>query len=216
MIVVVPGLAVTRYLEPAAAALSRHGHEVELLDAPGTPGSTCDLRRYGEALALRLGTGDVVVAQSVGCQAAAVAAARAPVRHLVLVSPTVDPRVRSWPGLLGAWLRATTAESTRLGMEQVPDWWRAGAGRLRAVMASALTVRLEEVLRTVDAPVTIVHAECDRITSHTYAAALAADGLVYERSLTNPRRLVVVPEGTHSWPYGDEDRFAQLVGNVLR
>jgi pimeloyl-ACP methyl ester carboxylesterase len=208
-VLVVPGLAVSRYLEPAVAALSRRGREVRLLSAPGAPGAECDLRRYGEALGETLGHGGdaVLVGVSVGCQAAGVAAASAGVGHLVLVSPTVDPRVRSWPALTGAWLRGTTMEPPRLGLEQVPDWRRAGARRLRDVIRSALQVQLEDVLLTVDAPVTVVHGERDRITSHSYAAMLAA---------APGRQLVVVPGATHSWPYAGEDAFADLLEKILR
>jgi pimeloyl-ACP methyl ester carboxylesterase len=129
------------------------------------------------------------------------------VAHLLLISPTVDPRVRSGPRLAAAWLRGTTAEPPRLGLEQVPDWRRAGARRLSAVIASALRVRIEDTLGRLDCPVTVVHGEMDSITSHAYAAALAGG---------SGRRLVVVPGATHSWPYADEDRFADLVEGVLR
>ena len=200
---VLPGLAVSRYLEPTVAALSRRGREVRLLSAPGAPGAECDLRRYGETLAH--GGDDVLVGVSVGCQAAAVAAASAAVGHLVLVSPTVDPRVRTGPALARAWLRGTTMEPPRLGLQQIPDWRRAGARRLRQVLRSALQVRLEDLLPQVDAPVTVVHGERDSITSHSYAAMLAA---------APGRQLVVVPGATHSWPYADEERFADLLGTI--
>jgi pimeloyl-ACP methyl ester carboxylesterase len=207
-VVVVPGLAVRRYLEPTEAALSRRGYRVQMPAAPGAPEGECDLRRYGETLAvdLRRDGEPVVVGLSVGCQAAAVAAASARVRHLVLVSPTVDPQARSGPALARAWLRATTTESSRLGLEQVPDWRRAGVRRLRQVLRSALKVHLERVLPDVDAPVTVVHAEQDSITSHSYAAMLAA---------APGRQLVVVPGATHSWPYADEERFADFLGTIL-
>jgi pimeloyl-ACP methyl ester carboxylesterase len=207
VIIVVPGLAVRRYLEDAVAAVSRRGHEVRMPAAPGAPGTEPDLRRYGEELAGTLARADVLLAVSVGCQAAAVAAAAVPVRRLVLISPTVDPRVRSWPALAGAWLRGTGDEPPRLGLEQLPDWRRAGARRLAAVVRSALRERLEDTLPRVASPVTVVHGEHDSITSHAYAAALAA---------APGRDLVVVPGATHSWPYGDGARFADLVDELAR
>jgi pimeloyl-ACP methyl ester carboxylesterase len=75
------------------------------------------------------------------------------------------------------------------------------------LLRSAPAVHIEDVLSGVQATLTVVHAERDRITSHAYAARLAA-----ERSA----RLVVVPGATHSWPYGDPERFADLVEEVLR
>lgn len=210
MIIVVPGLAVRCYLEDAVAAVSRRGHQVWMPPAPGAPGTACDLQRYGEELGGTIrdrGGTALLLGVSVGCQAAAVAATSAPVGRLVLVSPTVDPRVRSWCGLAGAWLRGTADEPPRLGLEQLPDWRRAGARRLVAVVRSALRVRLEDVLPRVGAPVVVVHGERDSITSHGYAAALAA---------APGRQLVVVPGATHSWPYGDGARFADLVGKLGR
>jgi pimeloyl-ACP methyl ester carboxylesterase len=68
-------------------------------------------------------------------------------------------------------------------------------------------VRLEDLLAGVAAELTVVHAEDDVITSHAYAAALAAD---------HGGRLVVVPQATHSWPYGDPDRFAETLAGLLR
>jgi pimeloyl-ACP methyl ester carboxylesterase len=54
--------------------------------------------------------------------------------------------------------------------------------------------------------VTVVHAERDVITSHAYAAHLAAavDG-----------DLVIVPGATHSWPHDDPARFAALIDRLI-
>jgi pimeloyl-ACP methyl ester carboxylesterase len=139
----------------------------------------------------------------VGAQAAAVAAARAPGRvgHLVLVSPTVDPAARTTPRLLGRWLAGGRRESPGLLRVQAPEWRRAGVRSLAAVVRSALAVRIEdEVLDGVR--LTVVHAERDVVTSHAYAAELAAAG---------GGRLVVVPAAAHSWPYQDADRFGDVV-----
>ena len=67
------------------------------------------------------------------------------------------------------------------------------------VVRSALQVRIDDVVGRVAAEVTVVQGKDDAVTSHAYAAALAADLRV---------RLIVVPGATHSWPYGDADRFA--------
>jgi len=92
-VVIVPGLAVRRYLRPARAALRRRGIDADLTPAPGQPGEHCDLSAFGRSLGeqLRGRPVDLLVGQSVGAQAAAVAAAVANgssasggVRHLVL------------------------------------------------------------------------------------------------------------------------------------
>jgi hypothetical protein len=212
-VVIVPGAAVRSYLRSAVDAVRARGIDVELLPAPGSPGVPADLARYGRRLAERIARGgpvDVLIGISVGAQAAAVAAAAVPVvrvRNLVLVSPTVDPRSRSVPRLLRRWLVEGRKERSALLLEQAPDWWRAGAGRLYRLVRSAVAVEVERVLPAVEARTTIVHAAADGITSHGYAASLAAD---------HGGRFVVVPGATHSWPYRDGERFADLVEEVSR
>jgi pimeloyl-ACP methyl ester carboxylesterase len=209
---IVPGAGVRAYVRPAADAVRRGGADAELLPAPGQPGQPADLRAYGERLARRLeetGGVDVLAGLSVGAQAAAVASALAPgrVRHLVLVSPTVDPRARSAPALIGRWLAGGRSEPVRLLREQAPDWRRAGVRSLVAVVRSALSVRIEDEPRDRTAQLTVVHAEHDPITSHAYAARLAAAG---------SGGLLVIPGAVHSWPYGDPERFAETVAELLR
>lgn len=126
-----------------------------------------------------------------------------PVGLLALVSPTVDPARRTARRLVGAWLLGGRLEPARLGLEQVPDWVSAGPRRIVTATHSALALCLEDVL----APVVVIHGERDVITSHEYAAALAA---------VPGRRLVGVPGATHSWPYGDGSRFADLMEELLR
>lgn len=210
-VLIVPGAAVRAYIEPAAEAVRGQGADVELLPAPGLPGGPADLRRYGEVLADRLRAGpsvDLLIGLSVGAQAAAVAAAGAGGRvgHLVLVSPTVDPAVRTAHGLLARWVAAGRREPARLLLDQAPDWRRAGARSLTRVVRSALAVPIEDETLTTVGKVTVVHAEHDTITSHTYSAALAA---------AHCGRLLVVPAAVHSWPYRDAGRFADTVAELL-
>jgi hypothetical protein len=214
-VLIVPGAGVRRYARPAVEALRGRGVAAGLLPAPGGAGGPADLERYGAELARRLAAGDsavpveLLVGLSVGAQAAAVAAAVLPpgrLRGLTLVSPTVDPRIRSGPRMLARWLAAGRLERPGLLAAQGPDWWRAGPGRLARVVRSALRVRLEDVLPRVPVALAVVHGADDVICSHAYAAALAAD---------HGGRLVVVPGATHSWPYADADRFADTVLGLL-
>ena len=210
-VLIVPGAAVRAYVEPAADAVRSRGVDVELLAAPGLRGGAADLRQYGEALADRLRAGppvDLLVGLSVGAQAAAVAAAGAGgrVAHLVLVSPTVDPAVRTVHGLLARWLTAGRHEPPQLLLDQAPDWGRAGARSLARIVRSALAVRIEDEALAAAGRLTVVHAEHDAITSHTYAAALAA---------AHSGRLLVVPAAVHSWPYRDAGRFGDTVAELL-
>jgi pimeloyl-ACP methyl ester carboxylesterase len=209
-VLIVPGAGVHRYARPAVAALRARGVEARLLPAPGAPDGPPDLRRYGLELARRIAGGpvDLLVGLSVGAQAAAVAAAALPdLARLALVGPTVDPQVRSAPRLLARWLAAGRRERPGLLAAQAPDWRAAGPRRLRRVVRSALRVRIEDLLAGIGAELTVVHGDGDVVTSHSYAAALAAE---------SGGRLVVVPGATHSWPYRDADRFADTVAGLLR
>ena len=109
-VVIVPGLAIRTYAEPAVAAVAARGHRIDLAPAPAWRGSPADLEHYGTRLARRLeqvGPVDLLVGLSVGTQAAAAGAVDAgpTVRRLLLVSPTVDPVNRSWGRLLSRWVR---------------------------------------------------------------------------------------------------------------
>jgi hypothetical protein len=206
-ILVVPGLAVARYIESAVDALRVHGHEAVLLPAPAQREEAADLAGYGAALAGRLRDDgrelDLLIGLSVGSQAAAVTAAGTPlVRRLLLVSPTVDPVVRSMPRLLAAWVRGGIREKPALLRHQLPDWQSTSLSQLRHGLASALRVRLEEVLPDVGAQLIVAHAEHDRLTSHAYAARLAHE---------HGGQLVTIPGASHSWPYDDSDRFRIVV-----
>jgi len=90
--------------------------------------------------------------------------------------------------------------------QQVPDWRRAGPRRIATLVRSARRIAIEDLLADVSCPVTVVHAERDVITSHAYAARLAAAAR---------GDLVIVPGATHSWPYDDAARFASLIDRLL-
>ena len=209
---IVPGAAVRSYVRPAADALRDRGVEVHLLPAPGEPDAQAHLHKYGRELAHQISRddpADLLIGLSVGAQVAAVAATtRDPyqVRHLMLISPTVDPQIRTTPRLLSRWLAGGRLERPALFLEQFPEWRRAGPRRLFQVVRSAVTVRIEDLLPNLRARLTVVHGEHDTITSHSYAAGLATD---------HGGELLVVPNATHSWPYADTDRFADTVQGLL-
>jgi hypothetical protein len=63
--------------------------------------------------------------------------------------------------------------------EQWPDWRRAGPRRLGVVVRSAVRVRIETLL-PVPAELTVVHAERDLITGHSYRIG-AGEGIDPQR-----------------------------------
>jgi hypothetical protein len=74
---IVPGVAVRRYVRDAVEALPAVGISGDLLAAPGEPKVPADLGEYGRNLAGRITRGgvvDVLIGLSVGAQVAAVAA----------------------------------------------------------------------------------------------------------------------------------------------
>lgn len=208
-VVIVPGMAVRSFVIPAADGLAAAGHRVRLMPAPGWRGVPDRLAVYGEWLAAELRYSgepvDVLVGLSAGTQAAAVTATQHRIGHLLLVSPTVPPERRSLGRLLGSWLHGDHHPDSPTLAQQVPDWRRAGARRIYRCVASALEVRLEEVLGGVDAPVTLVHAGWDNLTSFDFVAKLAVE---------HDLQLVELPAAPHSWPIGDEDRFVALVSSL--
>ena len=212
-VLIVPGLAVRSYAEAPARALAEHGYEVELLEPPAWRGTPTDLRAYGARLAAAVDRHDrpvsMLVGLSVGTQAAAVAAAATErVERLLLVSPTVPPELRSRPKLLAQFFLGGNEhpDSPSFG-SQLPDWRHAGLSRILAGFSSAVDLHLEDVLTDVRAELTLVHADTDQLTSHAFAAALAAD---------HGGRLVLAPDAPHSWPIGDHDRFLNLVDELMQ
>ena len=209
-VLVVPGLAVRGYAATAVDMLRGNGYDAHLLDPPTWPGVPCDLRSYGEVLAAQVADRgqpvSALVGLSVGTQVAAAAAAGSDlVEQLLLVSPTVDPALRTRARLIAAFLFTSEENGPSLFGQQVPDWRRAGVARILRGFDSAVRVAIEELLPRVEAGVTIVHADGDQLSSHHFAAGLAAE---------SDGRLLVMPGGKHSWPIDDPVRFRTLIDEV--
>ncbi len=209
-VLIVPGLAVRGYAEPAADALREHGHEAELLPPPTWRGTDTDLRGYGRDLAARINREQrpvqLLVGLSVGTQAAAVAAAGSAVERLLLISPTVDPGHRNRLRLLTGWLQGEDHPDAPKTRQQIPDWRQAGVSRIFRGFTSATRVHLEDALPAVRSRLVIAHSDVDQLSDHAYAAGLA-------RRFGG--RLVIVPDAPHSWPIGDPVRFIELVEDLL-
>src|SRR4029453_8544236 len=150
-VVVVPGLAVQAYAELPVHHLRDNGHHATLLDPPAWPGVDHDLERYGQQLATDIDQNgdpiDVLIGLSVGTQAATVAASLTTlVRHLVLVSPTIDPAYRSMIKQAAVFLLRGDPHDKAAFLSQIPDWSRAGIRRIFRGFASAIALPIEDVL----------------------------------------------------------------------
>jgi len=210
-VVVVPGLAVHAYAELPVRHLRDNGHNATLLNPPAWRGVDHDLERYGQKLATDIdqngGMVDVLIGLSVGTQAASVAASlTSRVRHLVLVSPTVDPAYRSMIKQSAVFFLRGDPHDKAAIFSQVPDWSRAGVRRIFRGFASAVGLPIEDFLPRVSAEVTIIHTEYDLLTSHGYAAWLAE---------THGARLVLMPGVSHSWPKADVARFLRFLNELV-
>jgi pimeloyl-ACP methyl ester carboxylesterase len=210
-ILVVPGLAVRTYVERPVAHLRQGGFDARLLPAPAWRGVEDDVERYGQALGADIDRAgvpvSVLVGLSIGTQAAAVAAASTPlVEHLVLVSPTIDPAYRTPLKQFAVFAKGNPHERFRT-LRQLPDWSRAGPVRILRCFRSAIEMPLEDVLPRVSAEMAIIHVEYDPLTSHAYAASLAAD---------NRAQLVLMPGASHSWPRDDPAGFLRFIDGLVR
>jgi pimeloyl-ACP methyl ester carboxylesterase len=209
-VIVVPGLAVHAYAELPVQHLRDNGHDAQLLRPPAWRGVDHDLELYGQNLAADIDRDgvpvDVLIGLSVGTQAAAVAASMTGlIRRLVLVSPTIDPAYRSMIKQSLVFVRGDPHDKAAF-VSQVPDWSRAGIGRIFRGFASALSLHIEDILPRVEAAVTIVRAEYDPLTTHAYASWLSA---------SNGAELVFMPGVSHSWPKVDSARFLRFVNELV-
>ena len=216
-VVVVPGLAVSNYLLPAVRELGAwtRAHLVELpgFGGSGEPPHPLDVRQFADALAQWLdasGLEDaVLVGHSSGTQVAAHVAAthRKDTKALVLASPTIDPRFRSLPRVLGAWRRNHALEPPDLDEQHASERKRAGLRRVRHALRQHLDDALEEVVPHVQVPVLVLYGDRDRLCTAQWArqlSGIAPDG-----------RFAQVP-GAHSFPWTAPDAWSGLIERLAR
>jgi pimeloyl-ACP methyl ester carboxylesterase len=216
-VVVLPGLAVTSYLEPAVRELAAwtRAHLVELpgYSGSGEPPHPMDVPQFADAVLQWLDAGGlrdvVLVGHSSGTQVAAHAAVRRPdgVRALVLASPTMDPRFRSTRRILLAWRRNRAFELPELDEQHTPDRQRAGWRRVGHALKVHLADHLEDVVPRVPVPVLVLHGDQDRICTEEWAwqlSELAPDG-----------RFRSVP-GAHSFVWTSPAAWSEPIERLAR
>lgn len=214
--VLVHGIGVSsRYFERLVPVLARHGRVIAL-DLPGFGRARCPRppRAYtvadyaavvGRAID-RLGVGPcVVVGHSMGAQIAAELAVTRPesVARAVLLGPVVPPRDRTVVRAGFRLLRDTLREGPRANRLVIADYLACGPRWYLAVLPSMLAYRLEEVVRRVRAPLTVVRGARDPIAGEEWARALAAGA---------PRgRFVRVPGCPHVVMHAAPERTAAAI-----
>ncbi|MFC0111263.1 alpha/beta fold hydrolase [Kibdelosporangium aridum] len=207
-VVIMPGLGVSVYLRSSVSSLAAAGFRAWLPDPPGFGDSEDPPRSLGitdiaavavQWLRLRDLGSVTLIGHSCGTQVAAHVAASAPelVQRLVLGSPTVDPRYRTWPKALGRWLRDGRREPSSLTKTQRPEWRRAGPGRLLRLAHSMLADDIETTLRRVTCPVSVIRGDRDPISTAEWARGLG--------------HYVELPGLAHAFPYEAPSSFAEVL-----
>jgi pimeloyl-ACP methyl ester carboxylesterase len=198
VIVLVHGLGVgQRYFEPLARELggARRPEVREPLPVP----------ELAERLAVAFDGPALVVANSLGCQAAAELAVSRPelVEALVLVGPTVDPRAGGWLGHVGRLLVDAWYEPLGLTAIVARDYLAMGPVDVLRQARHALAHRLEEVVARVEQPVTVVRGSHDPLCSAAWGREIAA---------RLPRgRFVTIAGAGHAAHYSHPLEVARLV-----
>ncbi|MQA82711.1 MAG: alpha/beta fold hydrolase [Streptosporangiales bacterium] len=211
-VVIVPGLAVSRYLKPPQwrIATFARAHLVELPGVGDAPNAGGALTLHHDAATLtawlrtHIDGAYVLVGHSYGTQVVlrAAAASDERLRAVVLASPTVDPAYRTMHRLLGRWLISDRREPRELHRSQLPDARHADLRRVTAMLVSMLTDAPEHWASRIAAPLTVVMGERDLLARPAWG-----------RQLT--RRpggmFVAVAGGTHSFPFTRPDDLAHAV-----
>jgi pimeloyl-ACP methyl ester carboxylesterase len=181
-VVVVMGMAVADYLMPGLACLAEWT-EAHLVELPGFAGSGEPSRKltvggYAETVAAWLDAADlgqvVLAGHSSGTQTAARAARlrSATVAALVLASPTIDPKARSWTRLLMYWRLDGRYPTPGLNASHKPEWRRAGARRLIHAVHAHLHDHLADTIPQLTMPVLVLRGRDDRLLSSQWAREL--------------------------------------------
>lgn len=216
-VALVPGLGALGYLLDTLHGCSAWTHAA-LLDVPGfghrRPRPCAPLLRDVAALVaewLRSVHDRPVVlfGHSTGAQVALHAARAVPdrVAALVLAGPTFPPALRTPVPLARAFLRNSRHEPVGLTPVTWPYYLRGGPGPVVRYLRSAQHDRPEELIRSVECPVTVLRGQRDAFCPADWAGELAAaapDG-----------RLVTVP-GAHTFPYGRGGLTASVIGRAGR
>jgi pimeloyl-ACP methyl ester carboxylesterase len=150
----------------------------------------------------------LVVANSLGCQAAAELAVRRPelVEALVLVGPTVDPRAGGWAGNILRLLLDVWYEPLRLTPIIVRDYLAMGPLDVLRQARHALAHRVEELLPHVEQPALVIRGAHDPLCSAAWAREVA--------EMLPRGRLVTVAGAGHAPHYSHPREVARLVSEL--
>jgi pimeloyl-ACP methyl ester carboxylesterase len=183
--VLVHGIAVSsRYFQPTAAELARHG-EVYLVDLPGHGASPKPPRHVSiadhaavlGALIAQSAPGPVVlVGHSMGAQVVARLAIEHPAiaTHVVLMAPTLDPRFRTLPRAIGRLLVDGTREPPVVNLIAVTDYLiRCGVPFALRQLPNLVDDHPEHYLPLLTTPTLVLRGDRDPIVEPVWAQRVA-------------------------------------------
>lgn len=210
LVVVVPGLGLTRYVSRLAAQVRRAGAACEVLDLPGygSPGprvTAPDVLSVGRVAAARVAHAAatvrprrvVLLGHSTGAQAALAAAVEVQQSRddvaVVLAGPTFAPAQRTLPGLLA---RVPLAYRHDAPWQLDPrELLRAGPRDLLALVRSGQQDRPEDRVAQLRLPLVLTAGRHDAFAPRTWLDELAG------RATSSPAVRVAVLGGSHNNPW---------------
>jgi pimeloyl-ACP methyl ester carboxylesterase len=213
-VVLVHGLVVSSASMVPVARVLAADHEVRAPDLPGFgrsewPRKPLDVGGLASALGAWMdadGAGPaLLVANSMGCQVAADLAARRPdlAHGLVLAGPAMDPDAAGIAGQAVRWALNCVREPPGYGGMLLLDLGRAGPWRGLATLRRAMAHRLDEVIPSLDVPVTVVRGEADALAPRAWAERLVR--------LAPRGRLEEVPGVAHSPNWSAPEALAAAI-----
>lgn len=217
-VVVLHGLAVGAAM---CAPLAEHLADRRRVYAPdlpgfgrsGRPSPVLDIAESADAAAAWMHVSGlshaVVVGVSIGCQIAADLALRHPERvaMLVLASPTVDARRRSWPRQVVRWQLEQSTQSMAMRRKMLLGYARAGVPRALRTFAAALHDRPEDKLPALQQPVLVCRGSRDPLVSRRWARHLA--------DLAPGGRFVALPGAVHAMSHDSPLALARAIEHHL-
>ncbi|WP_195908227.1 alpha/beta hydrolase [Nostocoides sp. HKS02] len=205
LVVLVPGLGLDDRAWTEVRRQLGHPSVVTRLPSLGKPaqrGTNLGIEHQTRRLLAQLPPGRrlVLVGHSASCPVVVEAAASSDeVVGLVLVGPVTDPRARTWPRILGQWLRTACHERPWEGPVLVPQYRHTGVlAMLRGIDAIRHFATHEAVAR-LTVPVTVLRGEYDRIAPSDWCRQLAelsggecvtVAGAAHMVPLTHPQTIV--------------------------
>jgi len=205
-LVVVPGLGLDG--RSWSRLCRRVPADVVLLPGMGRSAPVPSVEDLAAELGGGLGAGPVVLAgHSQGCQVVAAAAVDPRVAGVVLLGPSTDPRLRRPLTMARAWLLTALCEPWWQLPLVLAQWLTTGPRAMRALWRSAAPDRIDERLRAVAVPVTVVRGTRDRLCPGRWAAAVAA--------AAPSGRLVEVPGAAHMTVQTHPDDVAAVLRTAV-